>query len=60
MLQAMCSWDDSLTHNAIEVYISRFAQAPGCRNQDSHGARIWLHGPGSGCKLASAGISPTG
>src|SRR5216684_2694676 len=23
MLQAMCSWDDSLTHNAIEVYISR-------------------------------------
>ncbi|HYT14899.1 MAG TPA: response regulator transcription factor [Burkholderiales bacterium] len=23
MLQAMCSWDDSITHNAIEVYISR-------------------------------------
>ncbi len=23
MLQALCSWDDSLTHNAIEVYISR-------------------------------------
>jgi two-component system OmpR family response regulator len=23
LLQAMCSWDDSLTHNAIEVYISR-------------------------------------
>jgi two-component system, OmpR family, response regulator len=23
MLQAMCSWDDSLTHNAVEVYISR-------------------------------------
>src|SRR6266581_2755508 len=23
MLQAMCSWDDSLAHNAIEVYISR-------------------------------------
>jgi two-component system OmpR family response regulator len=23
MLQAMCSWDDSLTHNAIEVYVSR-------------------------------------
>ncbi len=23
MLQALCSWDDTLTHNAIEVYISR-------------------------------------
>jgi two-component system OmpR family response regulator len=23
LLQAMCSWDDSLTHNAIEVYVSR-------------------------------------
>lgn len=23
MLQALCSWDDSLTYNAIEVYISR-------------------------------------
>lgn len=23
LLQAMCSWDNSLTHNAIEVYISR-------------------------------------
>ena len=23
LLQAMCSWDDSITHNAIEVYISR-------------------------------------
>jgi two-component system OmpR family response regulator len=23
MLQAMCSWDDSLTQNAVEVYISR-------------------------------------
>jgi len=23
MLQSLCSWDDSLTHNAIEVYISR-------------------------------------
>jgi len=23
ILQALCSWDDSLTHNAIEVYISR-------------------------------------
>ncbi len=23
MLQALCSWDDSLTHNAIEVYVSR-------------------------------------
>ena len=23
MLQAMCSWDDTLTHNAVEVYISR-------------------------------------
>jgi two-component system OmpR family response regulator len=23
MLQALCSWDDTLTHNAIEVYVSR-------------------------------------
>lgn len=23
MLQALCSWDDSLTHNAFEVYVSR-------------------------------------
>ena len=23
MLQALCSWDDSLTYNAIEVYVSR-------------------------------------
>lgn len=23
LLQATCSWDDSLTHNAIEVYVSR-------------------------------------
>jgi two-component system OmpR family response regulator len=23
MLQSLCSWDDTLTHNAIEVYISR-------------------------------------
>jgi len=42
------------------VYLATSLQAPGCRNQDSHRARIWLHGPGSGCKLASAGISPTG
>ena len=23
MLQALCSWDDSLTYNAFEVYVSR-------------------------------------
>ena len=37
MLQALCSWDDSLTHNAIEVYISRLAAS--CRRQASGSGR---------------------
>src|SRR5439155_704419 len=42
------------------VYLAAALQAPRRRNQDSHGARIRLHGRRSGCSLAFAGISPIG
>ena len=53
MLQALCSWDDTLTHNAIEVYISRLrnklhAAGIPIRTVRGFGYMIEDPGPGSG------------
>ncbi|MBI2959613.1 MAG: response regulator transcription factor [Betaproteobacteria bacterium] len=51
MLQALCSWDDSLTHNAIEVYISRLRSklhAAGIQIRTVRGFGYMVEDPGPG------------
>ena len=55
MLQALCSWDDSLTHNAIEVYISRLRsklQTAGIRIRTVRGFGYMFEDPDAGDKGA--------
>jgi len=51
MLQAMCSWDDTLTHNAVEVYISRLRsklQHAGIRIRTVRGFGYMVDDPDAG------------
>ncbi|MBI2315649.1 MAG: response regulator transcription factor [Betaproteobacteria bacterium] len=51
MLQALCSWDDSLTHNASEVYISRLRSklhAAGIQIRTVRGFGYMVEDPGPG------------
>jgi two-component system OmpR family response regulator len=51
MLQTLCSWDNTLTHNAIEVYISRLRtklHAAGISIRTVRGFGYMIEDPGPG------------